>query len=58
MRIRNDTDRPIIVALRDVEGCDDREELVQPGHLSAEFYNITDEQFEIEEPKEAQYVHL
>ncbi len=51
MRIRNNSNRPLVVALRDCPDRDDYEELLQPGQVSNEFYNITDEWFDIEEPE-------
>lgn len=43
MRIRNDTRIALVVALRGVEGYDDREELLQPGQTSDGWANLEDD---------------
>jgi hypothetical protein len=40
MHIKNLTDRPIVIALRDIEGYDDWEERLEPGQTSSDWTEL------------------
>jgi len=57
VRIRNETHEPLVVALRDIKGYDDREDVLEPGQTSDDWLHLEDEDtITIEPSPEPHYV--
>jgi len=50
MKIQNNTYEPLVVALRNLEGFDDREELLEPGQTSEDWLHLEEEDIITIEP--------